>query len=128
MIRRTGPVIALAVVILAGCQSTGGDRAAATSAAARALATGLAEAIGRCWFGAPETAFQAYIYTPENVGGRPRILLAPKDDPTGRPVLVIEPGGATDVAVYGPLAESGLGPRIAADIDRWRSGGTACGS
>ena len=117
-----------AAVIVAGCQSTGSGTPQSDSAATLALADGLAEAVGRCWFAEAENAFAGYVYTPETVGGRPRILLAPRDDPGGLPALVIEPRGSNAVDVYGPMATSVLGPRIRADIDRWRSGGTACGS
>lgn len=113
---------------LAGCQTTGQSDAPTAGEDARNLSEGLADAIQRCWFGENEPAFDGYIYTPETVGGRPRILLASKDDPGGRPALVIEPADDGKVSVYGPLAGTGLGPRIMADIDRWRTGGTACGS
>lgn len=118
----------LAAIILTGCQSTGEGPSQPASAAAFALADGLAEAVGRCWFADTEDAFAGYVYTPETVGGRPRILLAARDDPGGLPALVIEPRSGGEVDVYGPLIASELGPRIDADIDRWRSGGTACGS
>ncbi|MHA1552870.1 MAG: hypothetical protein ACTSU0_00485 [Alphaproteobacteria bacterium] len=129
MIARHVLVVLAAAAMLGGCATTGGRQSSAeANAAAHMLNNGLAEAIGRCWFAAPETAFEAYIYTPEIVGGRPRILLAPKETPGGRPVLVIEPRSAAAVEIYGPLTTSALGPRITADIDRWRAGGTACGS
>ena len=99
-----------------------------TSSATLALADGLAEAIGRCWFADADDAFTGYVYTPETVGGRPRILLARRDDPGGLPALVIEPRSGDAVDIYGPIIGTELGPRIRADIDRWRSGGTACGS
>ena len=118
----------LAAIILTGCQSTGERPPQPASAAAIALADGLAEAVARCWFADTEEAFTRYVYTQETVGGRPRILLAARDDPGGLPALVIEPRSGGGVDVYGPLLASELGPRIGADIDRWRSGGTACGS
>jgi len=113
--------------LLTGCQ-TAGEMDAIDKPSANALAGGLAEAIGRCWFGENETAFAKYSYSPENAGGVGRILIVPKDKPGGRPVLVIQPRDGSTVNVFGPLTSSSLGPRITADINRWRSGGTACGS
>ncbi len=122
-------LIAAGAAALSACQSTGSALQSATDlTAAQKLSDGLAQSIGRCWFADTETAFSDYIYTPEIIGGRPRILVAPKGDPGGRPALVVEARSGTAVDVYGPLAASTLGPRITADIDRWRSGGTACGS
>jgi len=120
-------ILGLAVA-LGGCQTAGPSTSPPAGEAARDLSSGLADAIQRCWFGETETAFDGYIYTPEMVGGRPRILLASKDEPGGRPALVIEPADDGKVGVYGPLVGTALGPRITADIDRWRAGGTACGS
>lgn len=120
-------ILGLAIA-MAGCQTAGQSTQPPAGEEARDLSTGLADAIQRCWFGEGETAFDGYIYTPEMVGGRPRILLASKSEPGGRPALVIEPADDGRVGVYGPLAGSDIGPRIKADIDRWRTGGTACGS
>ena len=125
---RAGFLAVVGCALLAACQSTGSAPPAPTTAETIALSRGLSEAIGRCWFGEGEEAFTGYAYTPENAGGRPRILLVSHDDPTGRPVLVLQPLSGSEVEVYGPLLEAEVGPRIRADIDRWRSGGTACGS
>ncbi len=120
--------LVLATVALAGCQSIGGGNAPFDAGEARVLAAGLSDAMGRCWFAETETAFAGYVYTPEHVGGKPRILVVSKDDPGGRPALVVEPRNRHSVDIYGPLAQSTLGPRISADIARWRSGGTGCGT
>lgn len=115
-----------AAALLTACQTaTQPDVSTRTSDAAHALQTRLAETVKTCWF-AGDPAFVDYIYSPEINANAPRILIAPKKDPGERPVLVIEPNGATTADVYGPMLGSPTGARIRADLGRWLNGATGC--
>ncbi|MGZ8798241.1 MAG: hypothetical protein ACXW2F_12920 [Thermoanaerobaculia bacterium] len=115
-----------AAVFLSACQTTPQQAVnPRTSDDAQALQTRLAESVKTCWF-AGDPAFADYIYSPEINANAPRILIAPKKDPGGRPVLVIEPKSATTADVYGPMLASPNGARVRADLGRWLNGATDC--
>ncbi len=114
----------LAVTALAGCQSSG-PAATGTFADANALHAALGKTMETCWFSG-DPAFAAYVYSPEINAGTPRILVVPKGEPTALPLLVVEAKGRTAIDFYGPLLVSETGPRIRADLERWRQGGTNC--
>lgn len=116
--------LAIAALAVAGCQSTqqaaqpvGNDAILANAA--------LSETIRTCWFSG-DPAFAEYNYAPEINLASPRILIVSKSDPQGLPALVIEPKGGGVVDVYGPLLQSTHGPRISADMARWRTGADGC--
>lgn len=85
----------------------------------------MSQAMKTCWFSG-DSAFADFVYAPEVVGGNPRILIVKRSDPGGRPALVIEPKSRATVEVYGPLMSSPLAPRISADVNRWKTGVSAC--
>jgi hypothetical protein len=120
-------VFALAgVSLLTACQTaTQPTINPRTSDEAHALQARLAETAKTCWFGG-DPAFADYIYSPEVNANAPRILVAPKKEPAGRPVLVIEPKSATTADVYGPLLATPTGGRVRADLGRWLNGATGC--
>lgn len=119
------PIICLALAgSLAACQTA--TRQSGDPSAAYVMSTRLADLIGRCWFAAGDPAFADYIYSPERNADQSRILIVEKNDPTGLPLLVVEPKSATVVEVYGPLADAPDGPRLRADVDRWTRGGEGC--
>jgi hypothetical protein len=122
-VKRAG--VGLACLALAACQSAAPTTAPRTSDAAHALNTALAGSLKACWFSG-DAAFAGYLYTPEVNAGAPRILIVAKDDPNGRPLLVIEPTGAAAASVYGPLLASPVGARAKGDLDRWIAGGSGC--
>jgi hypothetical protein len=123
-------LLVLACLALAACQTTApapsvsGERPG-TSDAAHALYTSLTDRVKACWFSGDAT-FANYAYTAEIVADAPRILLVPKNDRDGRPVLVVEPTGSSSASIYGPLLASPAGARAKADLDRWMAGGTGC--
>jgi hypothetical protein len=123
-------VPALFAAGLAACQSGGGasspSSGAQASNEAHNLARSVGNTIGQCWFGAGETAFAGYIYSPEPNAVTPRILIVPKSNPAERPVLVVEATGATTLNTYGPLLGSANAGRIRGDLDRWSKGSTSC--
>ena len=116
------------VSLLAACQTaTQPTMNTRTSDGAHALQTRLAETVKTCWF-AGDAAFTDYVYSPEINADAPRILIAPRKDPGGRPVLVIEPKGATTADVYGPMLASPMGARVRGDLGRWLKGASDCGA
>lgn len=119
-----GAIFAFSALVLAGCQSS--QQAAQPVGNEAILAnSALSQTIRTCWFSG-DPAFAEYHYAPEVNLAAPRILIVSKADPQGRPLLVIEPKGRGMVDVYGPLLQSPNGPRISADIARWRTGSEAC--
>ncbi len=112
--------------LLAACQTaTQPTVNTRTSDEAHALQTRLAETMKTCWFSG-DSAFAGYVYSPEINADAPRILIAPKKEPGGRPVLVIEPNSATTADVYGPMLASPMGARVRADLGRWLNGASDC--
>jgi hypothetical protein len=112
--------------LAASCQ-TGGRSTATDADGARALSSRLTGLVARCWYGSDAAgAFAGTVYAPEVNLGQPRILIVDEDDPTGRPVLVIEPKGRATADVYGPLAAGPGGQSIRADIARWTTGSEDC--
>ena len=112
--------------LLAACQTTQPTVSPRTSDEAHALQTRLAETVKTCWFSG-DAAFAGYIYSPEINADAPRILIAPRKEPGGRPVLVIEPKSATTADVYGPMLALPMGARVRADLARWLKGASDCG-
>jgi hypothetical protein len=99
--------------------------AADTAAEAHALYGDLTAAMKKCWFSG-DASFAAYRYAPEVNAGVPRILLVPKKEPHGRPLLVVEPKRAGTADAYGPMLATELAPRVIADLTRWLKGSSDC--
>ena len=131
--RRPGPLAAaalLAAIVLAACQSDdvrpgpGGGK----SAALRTMEQ-VAIAAHKCWFAAKDPAFRDYSFANElnSFSGKPRFLLVPKRNFSGRPLLVVQAEGpAGRVSAFGPLMDGPLGARISADVGRWSAGDGDC--
>ncbi|MCM2505197.1 hypothetical protein NDN16_16115 [Aureimonas altamirensis] len=82
-----------------------------------------------CWFRGRDTAFSGYSMAPEldSHSGRPRILVVPRSNPGGLPLLVVEgQGKPARIQTFGPLLNGPSGPRIAADVARWQGGDRTC--
>ena len=117
----------VALPFLVGCQAAKEEEPSTSNSRTYALTKRVGDAIAKCWFDEAGVAtFGKYAYTPEPGNSPPRILLVPKDNPTERPVLVIEAIAAAQVNLYGPLLDGPAGPRIRADVDRWAKGGDSC--
>lgn len=83
----------------------------------------------RCWFKSGNASFRSYGLAPElqSYSGRPRILVLPHNDPTGKPLLVVEAQGSpAKVSAYGPLMATSLGNTIAENLNRWVEGDNQC--
>ena len=121
-----------ALVLLAACQSGGGNGASSSgkSAALRNMEQ-VAIAAHRCWFASGDKAFRDYSFANElnSFSGRPRFLVVPKSNFGGRPLLVVQAEGAAgQVTAFGPLMDQSEGSRISADIKRWTGGDSSCAS
>lgn len=123
-----------ALVALAGCQTDtrpanpGGG--SGKSASLRVMEQ-VAIAAHKCWIASKDKAFAKYSMANElnNFGGTPRFLLVPKNNYGGKPLLVVQARGqSSEVEVFGPLMDEPVGSRIGADISRWKSGDSGCGS
>jgi hypothetical protein len=122
----------LAVLALAGCQSSPKPQAAASSGKSASLRVMEQVAIQayQCWFASKDPDFRAYSFANElnSMSGQPRFLLVPAKNFGGRPLLVVQArGNSSQVETFGPLLNEPLGERITADIGRWSQGGTGCG-
>lgn len=131
------PFLGLALAIgFTGCQSSAPQpkphqpAANGKSAALRNMEQ-VARSAHRCWFASDDAAFRKYSFANElnNFSGRPRFLLVPHNNYGGRPLLVVQAEGAAGrISTFGPLLEQPLGSRVNADIARWSTGDTSCGS
>jgi hypothetical protein len=118
--------ISVLVLLLGACQSSAPSTQGPATNEMHVLARTIGNTIGRCWFASGENAFTGYIYSPEPNAVQPRILIVPKDQPSERPVLVVEASGAASVSTYGPLLDTPNGARIRSDLDRWAKGNESC--
>ena len=128
------PAVFSALLALGACQS--GSKPAASnvvsgkSASLRAMEQ-VAIAAHRCWFASKDPAFRPYRMANElnAFGGTPRFLLVPAKNYGGLPLLVVQArGNSSQVEHFGPLTAEPLGARINADLARWSSGDSDCGS
>ncbi len=124
-------VAVVAVTALAACQSEDvkpGPGTGGKSAALRSMEQ-VAIAAHKCWFASKDAAFRDYSFANElnSFSGRPRFLLVPKRNFSGKPLLVVQAEGpAGRVSAFGPLMDGPLGARIAADVGRWSTGDGDC--
>ncbi len=120
-----------AAAALAACQSDDarpGPGSGGKSAALRSMEQ-VAVAAHKCWFAANDPAFRDYAFANElnSFSGKPRFLLVPKRNFSGRPLLVVQAEGpAGKVSAFGPLMDGPLGARISADVGRWSAGNDDC--
>ncbi|HEU4986076.1 MAG TPA: hypothetical protein VFT89_03305 [Rhizobiaceae bacterium] len=117
--------------MLSACQSAPGKPASSGKSAALRNMEQVATAAHRCWFASGDPAFRDYSFANElnSFSGRPRFLLVPKGNFGGRPLLVVQAEGpAGEVQTFGPLLDGEHGSRISADVKRWASGASGCGS
>ena len=124
---------ALLGAFLASCQSSGPKDYVDFRSYQDPVTTAsrIAESIGSCWFGGERDAFAEYSYAPEltSYSNRPRVLIVPKDEPHGLPVLVVEAvreDRQTRVKLFGPLMAGSESTAIARDVERWAGGSTGC--
>ena len=95
------------------------------------LVASIGKSIQKCWFKSKDPVFRGFRMANEanSLSGRPRLLLVPKNKPTGLPSLVVQAekvNGATKVQVFGPLLSTNAGKAISADLRNWTAGLTTC--
>jgi len=123
---------AFAVVlgVLAGCSGKPQEASIETSGEpALKVMERVALAARDCWFRGRDTVFAGYSMAPEldSHSGRPRILVVPRSNPGGLPLLVVEgQGKPARIQTFGPLLNGPNGSRIASDVARWQSGDRTC--
>ena len=123
----------LGLVILSACQSGGPVDGIKLSSSVEPLPqmVSIARSMQKCWFKSANATFRPYRLANEtnSYAGRPRLLLVPRNKPTGLPSLVVQgekQNGATVIQAFGPLLTSNAGQAISADLRNWISGGSAC--
>ena len=119
-------------VAVAACQSSPKTAPAPSGKSAALLAMEqVAISAHKCWIASKDPAFKAYQMANElnSFSGTPRFLLVPAKHPEGRPLLVVQAEGSpARLQAFGPLMQDQLGSRIGADVTRWASGDTGCGT
>ncbi len=120
-----------AAAALAACQSDDARPGPGAGGKSAALLTmeQVAIAAHKCWFAAKDPAFRDYSFANElnSFSGKPRFLLVPKRNFSGKPLLVVQAEGpAGRVSTFGPLMDGPLAARIAADVGRWSAGDGDC--
>ena len=129
----TAATAAICALVLTSCQSgSSGPGALAMSTDKKALAAMevFFKAAQTCWFASGDSAFKPYRLANEmnSFTGRPRFLLVPARNPSGRPLLVVQASGTpAQIEAFGPMMSQSVGNRITADIRRWSNGNTSCG-
>ena len=84
-----------------------------------------------CWFKKRDPALKKYKMASEldSYSGQPRVLIVPRNRPTGLPKLVAQAqkkGGRTQFTTFGPLLNSKDGPRLNASLNAWAKGQKSC--
>ncbi len=84
-----------------------------------------------CWFKKKDPALKPYKIASEldSYSGKPRILIVPRNKPTGLPKLVAQAeriGGKTRFTTFGPLLSSKDGARLNASLNAWARGSKSC--
>jgi hypothetical protein len=127
--RRFSLLTAVALA-LAACQSVPKDYVQFHAGQdATTVARHLSDKVGACWFDGKHKAFDGYSYAPEPGLSSTRILIVPKEEPHGLPVLIVEVLKAkrgTDVRLFGPLMQTGDAEKIRDDIRKWTGGARDC--
>lgn len=123
----------LGLTFMSACQSGGpveGLNLTINSAPLPLIAS-IGKSIQKCWFKSGNVNFKPFKLANESnsYAGRPRLLLVPRNNPTGLPSLVIQAeklNGATKLQLFGPLLSTQTGEYISTDIKNWTAGSSAC--
>lgn len=119
-----------ALLLLGACKTVPQDYVEFHAGQDQATVAGhLAERIGACWFDGKHKAFADYSYAPEPNMTSTRILIVPKAEPHGLPVLIVEVLKAkrgTDVRLFGPLMQGGDADVLRGNIRAWTGGSRDC--
>ena len=132
--RQSAAIAVVVAVILAGCTSTpkpAQQSKRPKSESAQTLMVRVAKRMQACWFKGKDPAFKKYKMATEinSYAGKPRVLIVPKNKPTGLPKMVVQAeriGGRNVLTSFGPLTQSSNGGRLTSAIRKWERGGTSC--
>ena len=123
----------LTLISLTACQSSGpaGEFELSVKQNPRKLMVTIARNVQNCWFKRANPNFRKFRMANElnSYAGRPRLLLVPKNNPTGLPSLVVQAqskDNLTRLHVFGPLLATNAGKTISTDLKNWTSGKTTC--
>ena len=132
-------LIIAGVLILAACQSKTSPPVSTsmkTTNKPETAVASIAKIAQKCWFQSGDKAFKPYRMANEvsSFAGQPRILLVPRKNPGGLPVLVVQAeqkgstasGKFTNINAFGPLLQTKAGQRALGDVNRWSRGDTQC--
>jgi len=91
----------------------------------------IAKRIQACWFKSKDPRFKKFKMASEvnSYAGKPRVLIVPKNKPSGLPKLVVQServGGSNVVSGFGPLLQTADGLQLKTSVDRWAKGNSAC--
>lgn len=118
---------------LSACQSAGpaGEIELNINKQPHELMGSIASNIQKCWLKRGDPNFRKLRMANElnSYAGRPRLLLVPKNNPTGLPSLVVQAQklkGSTRLHAFGPLLATRAGKIISTDLKNWTSGKAAC--
>ncbi len=126
-------IVLAATIGISACTSKTANQSIARAAQEkpRALMVRVAKQVHACWFKKKDPALRGYKMASEvnSYSGKPRILIVPRNNPTGLPKLVAQAerrGGRNQFTSFGPLLKSKNGPRLAASLDAWARGNKSC--
>ncbi len=131
-------LIIAGALILAACQSktTPISTSMNTKQKPENAVASIAKIAQKCWFQSGDKAFKTYRMANEvsSFSGQPRILLVPRKNPGGLPLLVVQAeqkgdvasGKFTNINAFGPLLQTTTGKRALGDVNRWNRGETSC--
>ncbi|MEM8750071.1 MAG: hypothetical protein AAGF28_07205 [Pseudomonadota bacterium] len=122
-----GTLLALTIAV-AGCTQSGN---VTRGESVQALMARVARQVQICWFKAKDPTFTKYKMATEldSFSGRPRILIVPRNKPTGLPQLVAQAerkSGRNTFTTFGPLLSGAEGPRLNASLAKWANGTVTC--
>jgi hypothetical protein len=123
----------LTLISLTACQASGpaGEFELSVKQKPRKLMLTISRNVQNCWFKGANPNFRKFRMANElnSYAGMPRLLLVPKNNPTGLPSLVVQAqskDNLTRLHVFGPLLATNAGKTISADLKNWTSGKTTC--
>jgi len=123
----------LTLLLFSACQSGGpaGEFELSVKQQPRKLMVTIARNMQKCWFKGISPVFRKFRMANEvnSYAGKPRLLLVPKNNPTGLPSLVVQAQQnekLTRLHVFGPLLATHAGKLISTDLNNWTTGKNTC--
>lgn len=123
--------MAAMVVLLSACTQNNSSSSTVAQERPQTIMVRVAKQAQACWFKKKDPALRKYKMATEldSFSGKPRILIVPRNNPTGLPKLVAQAerrGGRNQFTTFGPLLKSKHGPRLTASLNAWARGQKSC--